>query len=40
LRLATRLSGVELEDWQGRRRVLADFWQQQPVVLVFIRHFG
>jgi len=40
LRLATRLSGVELDDWQGERHLLGDFWREQPVVLVFIRHFG
>jgi hypothetical protein len=40
LRLATRLHGIELEDWQGERRSLGDLWRRQPVVLVFIRHFG
>jgi len=40
LRLATRLSGIELEDWRGQRVELGSLWQDQPVVLVFIRHFG
>jgi hypothetical protein len=40
MRLTTRLSGIELDDWQGERRTLGDFWREQPVVLVFIRHFG
>lgn len=40
MRLATRLSGIELSDWQGQPRDLAKFWLKTPVVLVFIRHFG
>ena len=40
MRLATRLSGIELSDWQGERRNLAEYWRERPVVLVFIRHFG
>ena len=40
MRIATRLAGIELEDWQGRSCRLGDFWRDQPVVLVFIRHFG
>jgi len=40
MRTATRLAGIELPDWQGQRVRLGSLWQKQPVVLVFIRHFG
>ena len=40
MRLSTRLAGLELPDSQGRRTRLGTLWQEQPVVLVFIRHFG
>ena len=40
MRIATRLAGIELEAPDGERRRLGDFWQKQPIVLVFIRHFG
>jgi hypothetical protein len=40
MRLATRLSGIELSDWKGDRVALARLWHDRPVVLVFIRHFG
>ena len=40
MRLATKLSGIELSDWRGSRERLGDFWQDRPIVLVFIRHFG
>ena len=40
MKTATRLAGIELSDWQGTPRKLADFWIDQPVVLVFLRHFG
>ena len=40
MRIATRLSGIQLSDWQGETRDLAACWQDRPVVLVFIRHFG
>ena len=39
-RVATRLSDIELGDWQGVTHRLGDFWEESPVVLVFIRHFG
>ena len=38
--LATRLSGIELADWAGARVRLGSCWAEQPIVLVFIRHFG
>jgi hypothetical protein len=40
MRIATRLAGIELEDLDGERLRLGDLWHKQPVVLVFIRHFG
>jgi hypothetical protein len=40
MRVATRLSGIELSDWQGERVRLGSLWQERTVVLVFIRHFG
>ena len=36
----TKLSDIELCDWQGQSVRLESLWQEQPVVLVFIRHFG
>jgi hypothetical protein len=38
--VATKLAGIELEDWQGSPAPLGHYWRDQPVVLVFIRHFG
>jgi hypothetical protein len=40
MRLATRLSGIELSDCRGAPVRLGSLWQDQPIVLVFIRHFG
>jgi hypothetical protein len=40
VKAAARLSGIALSDWTGETRRLADYWREQPVVLVFIRHFG
>ena len=40
MRIATRLAGIELVDWQGRPVKLESLWKHAPVVLVFIRHFG
>ncbi|MDH3521385.1 MAG: hypothetical protein OEM49_13090 [Myxococcales bacterium] len=40
MRIATKLSGIELADGQGERVRLETFWKERPVVLVFIRHFG
>jgi hypothetical protein len=40
VRTATKLAGIELEDWSGERRLLGSYWRKRPVVLVFIRHFG
>jgi hypothetical protein len=38
--VASRLAGIELNDWQGVPQPLGAFWQDRPIVLVFIRHFG
>ena len=40
MRTARKISGMELSDWQGARVRLESLWKEQPVVLVFIRHFG
>ena len=40
MRLETRLSSIELSDWTGEPARLGSFWEDQPIVLVFIRHFG
>jgi hypothetical protein len=40
MRLSTKLSGIELSDWTGAPVRLGSFWEDQPIVLVFIRHFG
>ena len=40
MQLATRLSGIELSDSTGAPVRLGTFWENQPIVLVFIRHFG
>ena len=40
MRVSTKLAGIELSDWRGERVRLGSLWQEQTVVLVFIRHFG
>ena len=40
MRTATKLSGIELADWRGEAVRLGSLWEERPVVLVFIRHFG
>jgi hypothetical protein len=40
VRVATKLAGIELSDWRGEAVRLGSLWEEQPVVLVFIRHFG
>jgi cytochrome oxidase Cu insertion factor (SCO1/SenC/PrrC family) len=40
MRTATKLSGIELDDWSGEPVRLETLWKERPVVLVFIRHFG
>jgi len=34
------LSDLELSDSTGSPRRLGDYWAEQPVILVFLRHFG
>jgi hypothetical protein len=36
----SRLRAVELRDSSGSARRIGTFWEQRPVVLVFLRHFG
>ncbi len=38
--LIQRLGRIELETDRGDFCRLEETWQEQPVVLVFIRHFG
>ncbi|MDJ0851665.1 MAG: hypothetical protein QNK04_25090 [Myxococcota bacterium] len=40
MKTTTRLSDIELSDWQGTPVRLGSLWADQPIVLVFIRHFG
>jgi len=40
LRIARRLTRIELRDWQGVPHRLGEFWKERPIVLLFIRHFG
>ncbi len=40
MRLTTRLAAIQLADWEGNPVRLGTLWRTQPVVLVFIRHFG
>jgi hypothetical protein len=40
VKVATKLSGIELSDWQGEPVRLGSLWQERTAVLVFIRHFG
>ncbi len=34
------LSNTVLRDADGVERLLGDYWARQPIVLVFLRHFG
>ena len=38
--VANRLSRIPLSDWRGEPARLASLWEERPVVLVFLRHFG
>jgi hypothetical protein len=40
MRITTRLAAIELNDWRGENVRLGELWERQPIVLVFIRHFG
>ena len=37
---AQALKDIEVLDLEGRPFRLGELWQQQPVLLTFIRHFG
>lgn len=37
---ATRLRDVEVLDTQGAPVRLGDLWQDEPAVVVFVRHYG
>ena len=36
----TALSDHVLVDSQGTQQRLGDLWREQPIVLLFLRHFG
>lgn len=40
MQTAKRLAGIELSDGEGDLVRLGSLWEEQPVVLVFLRHFG
>jgi len=40
MRIATRLAGIELEEWTGARVRLGSLWGERACALFFIRHFG
>jgi len=40
MRTASRLGAIELRDWEEKAVRLGSLWEERPVVLVFIRHFG
>jgi len=40
MQLSTRLAPITLSSDSGEDVRLGSLWQQAPVVLVFIRHFG
>ena len=40
LRTADALADVVLPDFEGNAVRLGDLWQDQPVALVWLRHYG
>ncbi|MEQ9497744.1 MAG: hypothetical protein RIT81_12820 [Deltaproteobacteria bacterium] len=38
--VAARLADLEVQDLDGTKIRLATLWEERPVVLAFIRHFG
>lgn len=40
MQVSRRLASLTLDSDTGTPVRLGDFWQDAPVVLVFIRHFG
>ena len=37
---ARELEDVVLADYEGREVRLGDLWRDQPVALIFLRHYG
>jgi hypothetical protein len=40
MKLSTKLAPIVLNDTDGSATALASLWEERPVVLAFIRHFG
>jgi|TARA_B110000914_G_scaffold123349_1_gene107724 hypothetical protein len=40
MRTTQALSTIKLSDCNGTTQALDRYWKEQPIVLVFIRHFG
>jgi hypothetical protein len=38
--LADRLATIELEEASGERLALGRLWDQRPLLLIHLRHFG
>jgi len=38
--LSEKISGITLPDPDGNTQKLGDLWAQNPVVVVFLRHYG
>ena len=38
--LADRLAGIELDEASGERIALGRLWDQRPLLLIHLRHFG
>jgi hypothetical protein len=38
--LADRLAAIELEETSGERLALGRLWDQRPLLLIHLRHFG
>lgn len=40
MNVVDRLRDVEVQGADGQKVRLGSLWQEQPIVLVFVRHFG
>jgi hypothetical protein len=40
MNVVDRLRDVEVQGTDGQKVRLGSLWQEQPIVLVFVRHFG
>ncbi|MEM7582299.1 MAG: hypothetical protein AAF560_02880 [Acidobacteriota bacterium] len=38
--LSAALAGITLPDTDGQQIELGSLWQDQPAILVFLRHYG